>query len=35
MEATKFEYSTQDIPIPSEKNYYMKLTEKRNYYVNG
>ena len=28
MEATKFEYSTKNIPIPSEKNYCMKLTEK-------
>ena len=28
MEAIQFDYSTKNIPIPSEKNYRIKLTEK-------
>ena len=28
MEATQFEYSTKNVPLPSEENYCMKLTEK-------
>jgi hypothetical protein len=29
MEATQFDYSTKNIPVPSEKDYSKKLIEKR------